>query len=225
MLHLRASPRLQQLFFLMWLSSPAALLYQWQIIKNKITKMTSESQNMTTTLTPSIGYLSDPTAIVSSSWLATSTTAGSAGGTTHDSPSPSGGSDSSTSQPRSAAVGDVLNLSNDIPNQHSLFDPTILLECVVCGDKSSGKHYGQFTCEGCKSFFKRSVRRNLQYTCRGNQACPIDVHHRNQCQHCRLNKCLQRGMRKEGLFIFRVFGQILRFYLTPFYNIPTKSNI
>lgn len=37
------------------------------------------------------------------------------------------------------------------------------IECVVCSDKSSGKHYGQFTCEGCKSFFKRSVRRNLSY--------------------------------------------------------------
>ncbi|CAI9608308.1 unnamed protein product [Staurois parvus] len=69
---------------------------------------------------------------------------------------------------------------------------------MVCGDKSSGKHYGQFTCEGCKSFFKRSVRRNLTYTCRGNRDCPIDQHHRNQCQYCRLKKCLKVGMRREG---------------------------
>lgn len=72
------------------------------------------------------------------------------------------------------------------------------VECVVCGDKSSGKHYGQFTCEGCKSFFKRSVRRNLTYSCRANRQCPIDQHHRNQCQYCRLRKCLKMGMRREG---------------------------
>ena len=71
--------------------------------------------------------------------------------------------------------------------------------CVVCNDKSSGKHYGQVTCEGCKSFFKRSVRRNLSYTCRGNKNCPIDQHHRNQCQHCRLKKCFKMGMRKEAV--------------------------
>ncbi|XP_069508586.1 nuclear receptor subfamily 2 group F member 5-like isoform X2 [Ambystoma mexicanum] len=71
------------------------------------------------------------------------------------------------------------------------------VDCMVCGDKSSGKHYGQFTCEGCKSFFKRSVRRNLSYTCRGNRDCPIDQHHRNQCQFCRLKKCLKVGMRRE----------------------------
>ncbi|GAB6028346.1 Nuclear receptor sub 2, group F, member [Chamberlinius hualienensis] len=73
------------------------------------------------------------------------------------------------------------------------------IECVVCGDKSSGKHYGQFTCEGCKSFFKRSVRRNLTYSCRGNRNCPIDQHHRNQCQFCRLKKCLKMGMRREAV--------------------------
>ncbi|XP_031420290.1 COUP transcription factor 2 isoform X2 [Clupea harengus] len=73
------------------------------------------------------------------------------------------------------------------------------IECVVCGDKSSGKHYGQFTCEGCKSFFKRSVRRNLTYTCRANRTCPIDQHHRNQCQYCRLKKCLKVGMRREAV--------------------------
>ena len=72
------------------------------------------------------------------------------------------------------------------------------IHCAVCGDKSSGKHYGVFTCEGCKSFFKRSVRRNLTYTCRASRNCPIDQHHRNQCQFCRLKKCLKVGMRKDG---------------------------
>jgi len=71
--------------------------------------------------------------------------------------------------------------------------------CVVCGDKSSGKHYGQYTCEGCKSFFKRSVRRNLTYQCRGTRNCPIDQHHRNQCQHCRLKKCFKMGLRREAV--------------------------
>ncbi|KAF7238409.1 Nuclear receptor subfamily 2 group F member 1-A [Varanus komodoensis] len=73
------------------------------------------------------------------------------------------------------------------------------VDCLVCGDKASGKHYGQFTCEGCKSFFKRSVRRNLSYTCRAGRQCPVDQHHRNQCQHCRLTKCLKVGMRREAV--------------------------
>ncbi|XP_051985082.1 nuclear receptor subfamily 2 group F member 6-like isoform X2 [Xyrauchen texanus] len=76
-------------------------------------------------------------------------------------------------------------------------DKGCVVDCVVCGDKSSGKHYGVFTCEGCKSFFKRSVRRNLNYTCRSNRDCQIDQHHRNQCQYCRLKKCFRVGMRKE----------------------------
>ena len=30
----------------------------------------------------------------------------------------------------------------------------VVKECRVCADVSTGRHYGQFTCEGCKSFFK-----------------------------------------------------------------------
>lgn len=88
--------------------------------------------------------------------------------------------------------------SGSLQQQSDAKQPSI--ECVVCGDKSSGKHYGQFTCEGCKSFFKRSVRRNLTYTCRGSRNCPIDQHHRNQCQYCRFKKCLKAGMRREGMY-------------------------
>ncbi|XP_048832401.1 nuclear receptor subfamily 2 group F member 6-like isoform X1 [Brienomyrus brachyistius] len=78
-------------------------------------------------------------------------------------------------------------------------DKACSVDCAVCGDKSSGKHYGVFTCEGCKSFFKRSIRRNLSYSCRSNRECQIDQHHRNQCQYCRLKKCFRVGMRKEAV--------------------------
>ncbi|XP_061423341.1 nuclear receptor subfamily 2 group C member 2-like isoform X4 [Lethenteron reissneri] len=71
--------------------------------------------------------------------------------------------------------------------------------CVVCGDRASGRHYGAVSCEGCKGFFKRSVRKNLKYTCRGSQDCVINKHHRNRCQYCRLQKCFNVGMKTESV--------------------------
>ncbi|XP_043577367.1 COUP transcription factor 1-like isoform X2 [Chiloscyllium plagiosum] len=84
-------------------------------------------------------------------------------------------------------------------SEPELGDQAVQVDCVVCGDRASGKHYGQFTCEGCKSFFKRSIRRNLSYTCRSNRDCQIDQHHRNQCQYCRLRKCFKVGMKREAV--------------------------
>ncbi|KAF2361071.1 Zinc finger nuclear hormone receptor-type [Trinorchestia longiramus] len=69
--------------------------------------------------------------------------------------------------------------------------------CVVCGDRASGRHYGAISCEGCKGFFKRSIRKQLGYTCRNAKSCEVTKHHRNRCQYCRLQKCLKMGMRSD----------------------------
>ncbi|XP_066533803.1 retinoic acid receptor RXR-gamma-A [Hoplias malabaricus] len=71
--------------------------------------------------------------------------------------------------------------------------------CSICGDRSSGKHYGVFSCEGCKGFFKRTVRKDLTYTCRDSKECLIDKRQRNRCQYCRYQKCLAMGMKREAV--------------------------
>lgn len=70
--------------------------------------------------------------------------------------------------------------------------------CAVCGDRASGKHYGVLSCDGCRGFFKRSIRGNMEYVCKENQKCIIDVSRRNQCQACRLKKCLDVKMNRDG---------------------------
>ncbi|CAF0876403.1 unnamed protein product [Brachionus calyciflorus] len=76
---------------------------------------------------------------------------------------------------------------------------TSLLFCIVCGDKASGRHYGVVSCEGCKGFFKRSVRKNVKYTCLGSNRCIVNKTMRNRCQSCRWQKCLASGMKVEAV--------------------------
>lgn len=71
--------------------------------------------------------------------------------------------------------------------------------CSICGDRASGKHYGVYSCEGCKGFFKRTVRKELTYACREDKHCLIDKRQRNRCQFCRYNKCLSMGMKREAV--------------------------
>lgn len=71
--------------------------------------------------------------------------------------------------------------------------------CLICGDKASGKHYGVYSCEGCKGFFKRTVRKNLTFSCREDRNCLIDKRQRNRCQYCRYQKFLATGMRREAV--------------------------
>ncbi|XP_054892602.1 hepatic nuclear factor 4, beta isoform X2 [Poeciliopsis prolifica] len=71
--------------------------------------------------------------------------------------------------------------------------------CFICADRATGKHYGASSCDGCKGFFRRSIRSNQTYNCRFNRQCVVDKDKRNQCRYCRLRKCFKAGMRKEAV--------------------------
>ncbi|KAJ3587157.1 hypothetical protein NHX12_013547, partial [Muraenolepis orangiensis] len=55
------------------------------------------------------------------------------------------------------------------------FDRNAPRICGVCGDKATGFHFNAMTCEGCKGFFRRSMKRKA----------------------CRLKRCVDIGMMKE----------------------------
>ncbi|XP_036829251.1 retinoic acid receptor beta isoform X5 [Oncorhynchus mykiss] len=75
--------------------------------------------------------------------------------------------------------------------------PRTYKPCFVCQDKSSGYHYGVSACEGCKGFFRRSVQKNMVYTCHRDSNCIINKITRNRCQYCRLQRCFAAGMSRE----------------------------
>ncbi|XP_072942889.1 hepatocyte nuclear factor 4-gamma-like isoform X1 [Epargyreus clarus] len=92
--------------------------------------------------------------------------------------------------------------------------------CAICGDRATGKHYGASSCDGCKGFFRRSVRKNHLYTCRFNRNCVVDKDKRNQCRYCRLRKCFKAGMKKEAVQNERDRINCRR----PSYEEPTQAN-
>ncbi|KAM6979669.1 peroxisome proliferator-activated receptor delta-like [Aplochiton taeniatus] len=109
-----------------------------------------------------------------------------------DSPAPSS-SCTEASQTSSPSLSDQLHLGKD--------DGTgagINVECRICGDKASGFHYGVHACEGCKGFFRRTIRMKLEYD-RCERSCKIQKKSRNKCQYCRFQKCLLLGMSHDAI--------------------------
>ncbi|CAC5425896.1 RXRA [Mytilus coruscus] len=74
--------------------------------------------------------------------------------------------------------------------------------CKVCGDISTGKHYGVESCRSCNDFFYKKYvkKKNLDngLLCYIEKTCVIDRNNRHSCDYCRLQKCLAVGMSKQG---------------------------
>ncbi|XP_078193212.1 nuclear receptor subfamily 2 group C member 1 isoform X4 [Callithrix jacchus] len=116
--------------------------------------------------------------------------------------------------PDPAGVNQLFFTTPDLSAQHLQLECSVMISahCSLCLLDSSnspasasqvagitGRHYGAVTCEGCKGFFKRSIRKNLVYSCRGSKDCIINKHHRNRCQYCRLQRCIAFGMKQDSV--------------------------
>ena len=73
-------------------------------------------------------------------------------------------------------------------------------KCPICTDEISGYHYGTYSCESCKGFFKRTIqnRRNERLVCSFMGNCQITLQNRKHCAFCRYKRCLDTGMKHHG---------------------------
>uniref|UniRef100_A0AC34QUS7 Nuclear receptor domain-containing protein n=1 Tax=Panagrolaimus sp. JU765 TaxID=591449 RepID=A0AC34QUS7_9BILA len=78
---------------------------------------------------------------------------------------------------------------------------TEIKECLICGGKSNGLHFGAEACRACAAFFRRTVAMQLSYQCRTNGKCKIKKEYRCLCRFCRYEKCIKSGMKPSSVQI------------------------
>ncbi|VDM53523.1 unnamed protein product [Angiostrongylus costaricensis] len=116
--------------------------------------------------------------------------------------------DTSTTSTITTPDGEENQLFNSITSveTRTISAQIEVIPCKVCGDKSSGVHYGVITCEGCKGFFRRSQSSVTNYQCPRQKNCTKNSQqyeilrvNRNRCQYCRLKKCMELGMSRDAV--------------------------
>uniref|UniRef100_A0AC35TRJ4 Nuclear receptor domain-containing protein n=1 Tax=Rhabditophanes sp. KR3021 TaxID=114890 RepID=A0AC35TRJ4_9BILA len=86
---------------------------------------------------------------------------------------------------------------NNSSAQRRRIDPAEL--CRVCEDSATGYHYGIASCNGCKTFFRRTVVSGHVFSCQYEGKCEISKNARCACRHCRFNKCISMGMDQNAI--------------------------
>ncbi|GMR33013.1 hypothetical protein PMAYCL1PPCAC_03208, partial [Pristionchus mayeri] len=78
--------------------------------------------------------------------------------------------------------------------------------CRICGDESTGHHYDIPSCNGCKSFFRRTLLDQRRFVCEREGKCPVlpktrKEQKRRHCRACRFRRCVEVGMNPMGIVV------------------------
>ncbi|KAH7713625.1 CBN-NHR-1 protein [Aphelenchoides avenae] len=71
--------------------------------------------------------------------------------------------------------------------------------CLICEEPATGYNYGVASCNGCKTFFRRSMLGRDTFICLKGGNCDVTENMRNGCRKCRLDKCMRFGMDVSAL--------------------------
>ncbi|KAI1698380.1 zinc finger, c4 type (two domains) domain-containing protein [Ditylenchus destructor] len=70
--------------------------------------------------------------------------------------------------------------------------------CLVCGQHTNSCHYDVPSCNGCRTFFRRSLLASKTYECKLNGMCSR-MHGINRCRACRFDRCVLAGMNLRAM--------------------------